>query len=138
MWELDMRIKAGSCSIFQQGWCFTNDQKGTAHLKILLHYCGKQRAYSWVDAPVVIYLAYKDKTFYWMKHEMGSTNKLTNSDMWELIYSSFWISGLQVGQYMSVSYICSWEISSLTTVPIAIYICRKPSIILFLCSEMTN
>jgi hypothetical protein len=46
MWELDMRIKAGSCSIFQQGWCFTNDQKGTVllmikrtHLKILLHYC---------------------------------------------------------------------------------------------------
>jgi hypothetical protein len=31
--------------LFQQGWLFTNARKGPAHLKILLHYWGKQRAY---------------------------------------------------------------------------------------------
>jgi hypothetical protein len=36
--------------LFQQGWIFTNDQKGPVHLRILLHYWGKQRAY-WGKCP---------------------------------------------------------------------------------------
>ena len=34
----------------QQGWLFINDRKGPAHLKILLHYWDKQRAY-WGKCP---------------------------------------------------------------------------------------
>jgi hypothetical protein len=36
--------------LFQQGWLFTNDQKGQVHLRILLHHWGKQRAY-WGKRP---------------------------------------------------------------------------------------
>ena len=36
--------------LFQQGCLFTNDQKDPAHLKIMLHYWGKQRAY-WGKCP---------------------------------------------------------------------------------------
>jgi hypothetical protein len=36
--------------LFQQGLLFTNDQKGPVHLRILLHYWGKQRAY-WDKCP---------------------------------------------------------------------------------------
>jgi hypothetical protein len=36
--------------LFQQGLLFTNDQKGPVHLRILLHYWDKQRAY-WGKCP---------------------------------------------------------------------------------------
>jgi hypothetical protein len=53
-WNVEKRgyEKAGRCSFFNKDdfLVFTNDQKGPAHLKILLHYWGKQRVY-WGKCP---------------------------------------------------------------------------------------